>query len=100
MTEIFRFCLNFLASRDDTEAVWDDFIEKEHKNEKYSYNQDAEKIMEAIADSYSNANHWSTRRQLLSIVADDVPFRIIKKYIADLTRGKYYEARRQAKNNG
>jgi len=96
---ILLFIISFLAPN-DVASVWEDIIESEHKIEKQAYDRDFEKVMQAIADSYTNSYHWSTKRQLLSIVAADVPFRIIEKYILDLTRWKFYEARRQAKLNG
>jgi hypothetical protein len=56
--------------------------------------------MEALADAYSNSQHWSTKRQILSIIAADMPFHLIQQYIPDFTLWKFNEARRQAKVNG
>lgn len=66
----------------------------------YTYDRDGKVIMEAISEAYSNADHWSTKRQLLSIVAADFPFQMIKEYVPDLTLWKFNESRRQAKLNG
>ena len=40
--------------------------------------------MEAIKECYANADHWSTRRQILSVVADKMSFKEIKTWIPDL----------------
>ena len=31
-------------------------------------------LLEALVESYENSNHWSTRRQILSVIADKVSF--------------------------
>jgi len=82
------------------ETVWNDLIEHENEILEDESNGDYEIIMTALADAYSNAQHWSTKRQLLSIVAADVPLRTTKQYIPDITLWKFSEARRQAKING
>ena len=38
-------------------------------------------LMEAIKECYANADHWSTRRQILSVVADKISFKEIKTWI-------------------
>jgi len=35
-------------------------------------------LMEAIKECYANTDHWSTRRQILSVVADKISFKEIK----------------------
>ena len=43
-------------------------------------------LMNALTECYSNASSWDTRRQILSIMADQVSFQTLKKWIPDLTR--------------
>lgn len=43
--------------------------------------------------SYENMNYWSTRRQILPIIADTVSFPIPQKWIRDLTRYRFSVAR-------
>ena len=50
-------------------------------------------LMEAIKECYANADHWSTRRQILSVVADKMSFKEIKTRIPDLSRYRYNIAR-------
>ena len=50
-------------------------------------------LVEAIKECYANADHWSTRRQILSVVADKMSFKEIKTWIPDLSRYRYNIAR-------
>lgn len=50
-------------------------------------------LIEALTECYNNASHWSTRRQILSIMADKVSFKVLKKWIPDLTRYRFNIAR-------
>lgn len=48
-------------------------------------------LLNLIAESYANADHWSTQRQVLSIVADQVSFPTIQKWIPGVKRHKFGE---------
>lgn len=50
-------------------------------------------LIEALAECYNNAGHWSTRRQILSILADKVSFKVLKRWIPNLTRYRFSIAR-------
>lgn len=50
-------------------------------------------LIEALVESYNNASHWSTRRQILSIMADKMPLKELKHYIPGLTRYRFSMAR-------
>lgn len=51
-------------------------------------------LIEAFAESYLSAKHWSTRRQILSMMADKLSFVELKEYIPVLTRYRYNIARK------
>lgn len=51
------------------------------------------KYLEALAETYQHATSWDTRRQVLAIIADLVPFREIQKFIPGLTEYRLKEAR-------
>lgn len=51
-------------------------------------------VLEALAESYLNAQHWSTRRQLLSLMADKLSLNELRKFIPIITRYRYNIARR------
>lgn len=50
-------------------------------------------LLEALVECHENASHWSTQRQILSIMADKVRFLTLKDWIPDLTRYRYNIAR-------
>ena len=51
-------------------------------------------LLEALAECYENASHWSCRRQILSIFADKVSFySSIHQWIPNITRYRYSIAR-------
>jgi len=52
--------------------------------------------MESLKDAYFRAEHWSTKRQLLSIVAADLPTCLLKAEFSGLTDSKIKAARAQA----
>ena len=50
-------------------------------------------LLKALAECYNNAQHWSTRRQVLSIMVDQVTFKQLKHFIPSLSRYRYNIAR-------
>ena len=57
----------------------------------------SEKEMEllgAFAESYLNAQHWSTRRQILSLMADKLSLKELREFIPTVTSYRYNIARR------
>lgn len=50
-------------------------------------------LMDALSDCYNNAEHWSTRRQILSIMADKVGFLDLLIWIPTLTKYRFDIAR-------
>ena len=53
-------------------------------------------LVDALAECYKNASHWSTRRQILSIIADKVSYRTLQSWIPGLTRYRFNIARQHA----
>ncbi|KAK3727221.1 hypothetical protein QZH41_020358 [Actinostola sp. cb2023] len=50
-------------------------------------------FIDALRECYYNASHWSIRRQILSIMADKVSYKVLLKWIPDLTRYRFNIAR-------
>ncbi|PFX14487.1 hypothetical protein AWC38_SpisGene21349 [Stylophora pistillata] len=50
-------------------------------------------LMECLAECYNNAGHWSSQRQILSIMADKVNFKDLQRWIPDLSRYRFNIAR-------
>ena len=58
--------------------------------------RDYEVVIRSLVDAYSRAEHRSTKRQLLSIVAADLPAQLLKTEFPGLTDWKIKTARSQA----
>jgi hypothetical protein len=54
-------------------------------------------VMTSLAEAYNNASHWTVRRQILSIMARDVPFTTMVMFIPQLTPYRFNMARRHAR---
>ena len=50
-------------------------------------------LLEALVECYYNADHWSNRRQILSIIADKVSFTPLQKWIPGISRYRFSIAR-------
>ena len=50
-------------------------------------------LLEFLTESYFNASHWSTRRQILSIMADKIPLKELQHYIPGVTSYRFSIAR-------
>ncbi|CAF3838003.1 unnamed protein product, partial [Rotaria sp. Silwood1] len=98
---ILLFILQILASNDFLQ-VWKDIIESDFEETMQDCELDGKFgiVMNCIADAYNDVNHWSTRRQLLLIVAQDIPLYIIQQFIPDVTLWKLNAAKQQAVANG
>ena len=59
-----------------------------------------ETLMAALSECYGAANNWATRRQILSIMADKVLYKTLLKYVPDLTKYRYTEAKRHCLTHG
>ena len=46
-------------------------------------------LLEALVECHNNASNWSTRREMLSIMADKVSFKVLQSWIPDLSRYQY-----------
>ena len=51
-------------------------------------------LLSALAESYLNAQHWSTRRQILSLMADKLSLKEMKEFIPTVTSYRYNIVRR------
>ena len=53
-------------------------------------------LVDALAECYKNASHWSTRGQILSVIADKVSYRTLQSWFPGLTRSRFNVARQHA----
>ena len=56
--------------------------------------------MRAMVDAYSNAQHWSVRRQILAIFVADFPSSMVKQYFPNVSQWKIKSARHHAHCEG
>ena len=59
-----------------------------------------EVLMDSLANCYKNASGWDSRRQILSIMADEVSLTKIRTWIPGLTRFRFTVARQHALIHG
>ena len=83
-----------------SEELWSELCErhmqavsKESQNEGVSRSEKEVKLLEAFAESYFNAQHWSTRRQILSLMADKLSLHELREFIPTITSYRYNIAR-------
>ena len=48
------------------------------------------KYLEALAETYQNANSWDKRRQVLSIMADLEPYSVIQQFLPGITAWAWF----------
>lgn len=81
---------------EDAENLWKSLIKsKTFMESSTEEEEDALDVtlIDALAECYQNANHWSTRRQILSILADKVPLKTLQRWIHGITRYRFNMAR-------
>ena len=69
-------------------------VSKESQNEGVSRSEKEVKLLEAFAESYLNTQHWSTRRQVLSLMANKLSLHELREFIPTITSYRYNIARR------
>ena len=56
--------------------------------------RESDVAIQAMVDAYNNAQHWSVRRQILSIIATDFPAPLLRQYFPNMSEWKIKSARR------
>ena len=59
-----------------------------------------DKYLKSLAEAYQNASSWDTRRQVLSVMADLVPYSLIQRYLPGIKKYRVKTAREHGKNMG
>ncbi|CAF5032913.1 unnamed protein product, partial [Rotaria sp. Silwood1] len=99
---ILQFIVQIVAPNDSNE-VWSDIVETSADSSNANnihMDKDFERVMKGLAESYENCDHWSTKRQILSTFAKEVPLPVIQKFIPDLTPWRFKQARAHADSEG
>ena len=84
-----------------SEELWNELCErhmhavsKESQNKGVSRSEKEVKLLEAFPKSYLNVQHWSTQRQILSLMADKLSLHELEEFIPTITSYRYNIARR------
>ena len=59
-----------------------------------------DKYLKSLAEAYQNASSWDTRRQVLSVTADLVPYSLIQRHLPGITEYRVKSARKHGKKYG
>lgn len=89
----------------DAENLWNSLVKSKTAMQQFSTEEEDEHpldvtLIDALAECYNNANHWSTQRQILSIIADKVSFQTLQRWIPGLTRYRFNIARHHSLLHG
>ncbi|XP_068692478.1 uncharacterized protein [Montipora foliosa] len=79
-----------------SEHLWNSLVaSKSVKQQSTSEEEDPLDVtlIDALAECYNNTSHWSTRRQILPIIADKASFQTLQRWIPGLTRYRFKIAR-------
>ena len=63
-------------------------------------NPSDDKYLRSLAETYENASSWDTRRQVLSIMADLVPYSLLQRYLPGITEYRVKTARQHTVQHG
>jgi hypothetical protein len=58
------------------------------------------KYLKALAQTYENANSWDTKRQVLAVMADQLTYHKLQKFIPEITEYRFKIARLHIKRYG
>ena len=79
---------------ENTESLWEALLSSKACEFRQDTTDHADVILiEAVTECYNDAGHWSTRQQVLSILVDKISFKMLKKWIPNLTRYRFDIAR-------
>jgi hypothetical protein len=85
--KVLTFILNKMAANDDVNVVWQSCMKRLEKKTIVNVGVDnnLRVVMTSLVEAYENASHWTVRRQILSIMAKDLPLSTITMFIPYLT---------------
>lgn len=85
-----------IISPDDAALLWEAVQDSSLIEEKLGIaeNPADKKYLEALAETFRHATSWDTRRQVLSVMADLVPYKVIQKYIPGISDYRIKAARK------
>ena len=93
MTKVVTTLLKLIAPN-DAGLLWQSLKESSQINERYSEPSSLEtSLLTALVESYKQATHHSSRKQILSVMADKLSFKDLGQLIPGLSRYRFHSAR-------
>ena len=94
MSEVISTLLE-LAAPNDAGLLWRSLKESTEINKRYDETISSDSsLVTALVESYKQATHHSTRKQILSVMADKLSFKDLEQLIPGLSRYRFTAARR------
>ena len=90
-----RSIVNIIAPN-DTDAVLQDLFHTTASNAVCRLDQKFISVLEGIAEVYGNADDWTTHREIFSIVAPKISYKLLHSFIPGLTKYRFTAARKHA----
>ena len=93
MSEVVTTLLELIAPS-DAGLLWRSLKESSQINERYSEPSSSDtSLLTALVESYKQATHNSTRKQILRVMADRLSFKDLEQLIPGLSRYRFHSAR-------
>ncbi|CAF0765842.1 unnamed protein product [Didymodactylos carnosus] len=89
---ILKSILSFVATS-YVDDVWNDLLKHDSDQNNVALDGKFLSVMNDVTETYHNAESWSTRRQILSIVAPKISFKLIQSFLPGLTLYRFTSAR-------
>ncbi|CAF1119387.1 unnamed protein product [Didymodactylos carnosus] len=92
---IIKTVTSYIAPNDTDEVIHDIFHTKKDTTN-CKLDKQFISVMEAISDAYNNAEKWTTRREILSVVAPKINYKLVQPFIPGITKYRSSAVRRHA----
>ena len=91
MEDVVSSVLEVIAPN-DAGLLWGALKASPGINDRYNEPKAESSLLSALIESYKQATHSSTRKNILSVIADKLSFHDLQKLIPDLSRRRFTEA--------
>lgn len=99
MEEVVSSVLEIIAPN-DAGLLWSALKASPSINDRYNAPRTESSLLTALIESYKQATHSSTRKNILSVIADKLTFNDLQKLIPGLSRSRFTAARRHGVQYG
>ncbi|KAK2551331.1 hypothetical protein P5673_027724, partial [Acropora cervicornis] len=99
MEEVVSSVLEIIAPY-DAGLLWSALKASPSINDRYNEPRTESSLLNALIESYKQATHSSTRKNILSVIADKLTFNDLQKLIPGLSRSRFTAARRHGVQYG